>query len=299
MTTTSGPSGTNKPPGPSGPASTSGLSGRACALLFALAVALVPAFVLAPRPWAARLSGADFRDQRDLVESLSESFVGYWASGERAFTPGLERTVDYWLHYHVAKAVTAAALLTVLAALGVLLWRAFLRAGGRGAGTRAALATGGAAVTALALFSLATLMANIQGAAAPFASLLSLLPVRAPRGELADTLGHVRLLLAGHPDTGDGTPPALSVMTGDFSRYHAVMAAAATVVAAVLVAASAWAWKRRARTAPSDRRTRRVFTSFGLFPALLSPAVLLVAVANATTTAEPAPALLAFFEGGW
>lgn len=214
-------------------------------------------------------------------------------------SPGLERAVDYWRHYHVVKAVIAAMLLAVLIALGALLWKAFLRAGGLGAASRFALASAAAVVTALAVFSSAMVMANIQGATAPFSSLLSMLPVHAPHGELADTLHQVRQHLADYPNTGDRTPPALEVMVSDFSRYHAVIAVAATTVAVVLIGMSAVSWKRSARTGASDRRTRRVFRSFGLVSALLSLVVIVVAVANTTTTADPAPALLAFFEGGW
>lgn len=170
---------------------------------------------------------------------------------------------------------------------------------GLGAASRFALASAAAVVTALAVFSSAMVMANIQGATAPFSSLLSMLPVHAPHGELADTLHQVRQHLADYPNTGDRTPPALEVMVSDFSRYHAVIAVAATTVAVVLIGMSAVSWRRSARTGASDRRTRRVFRSFGLVSALLSLVVIVVAVANTTTTADPAPALLAFFEGGW
>ncbi|MEZ0094505.1 hypothetical protein [Streptacidiphilus sp. EB129] len=268
-------------------------------MLVALAVALVPAFIVAPGPWAASMSGGGFGDQRVLVDGLSTSFVDYWSSGDRNFPPGLERVVDYWLQFHVVKAVIAATLLTVLTTLGVLLWKAFLRAGGIRAGGRAALASAGVVVTALALFSLTAVMANIQGATAPFSSLLSMLPMHAPHGELADTLDQVRRRLADYPNSGDRTPPAVEVMVSDFSRYHAVIAVAATMVAAVLLGMSVVSWRRFASTAASDRRTRRVFRLFGLLSALLASAVIVVAVANLTTAADPAPALLAFFHGGW
>src|SRR6185295_15066159 len=103
----------------------------------------------------------------------------------------LERVVDYWFRYHVAKAVIATILLIVLVALGVLLWKAFLRAGGLGAGRRVALASAGVLVTMLAVFSLAMVMANIQGAVAPFASLLPMLTDGPTDGELAGTLDQV------------------------------------------------------------------------------------------------------------
>jgi hypothetical protein len=268
-------------------------------VLVALAVALVPAFLFAPGPLAASMSGGGFGDQRNLIDSLSESFVDYWSSGERNFPPGLERVVEYWLDYHVVKAVIAATLLAVLITLGVLLWKAFLRAGGLGAGGRAALASAGVVVTALTLFSLAAVMATLQGATAPLSSLLSMLPMHASHGELADTLDQVRQRLADYPNSGDRTPPAIEVMVSDFSRYHAVIAVAAPMVAAVLVAMSVLSWKRLARTGASDGRTRRVFRSFGLLSALLSSGFIVVAVANLTIAADSAPALLAFFNGGW
>ncbi|MEE1772477.1 hypothetical protein PUR34_31030 [Streptomyces sp. JV185] len=276
------------------------MSWRVCAGLVALAVLLVPAFVIAPRPLAASISGGGFDDRGELVDSFSESFVAYWRSGERNFSPDLERIADYWSHYHAVKAVIAALLLIVFIALGVLLWKAFLQAGGLGAGSRAALASAGAVVTALALFALAAVMANVQGATAPFSSLLPMLPIHASHGELADTLHQVGQGLADYPDgTGDRTPSALEAMVGDFARYHAVIAVAGTVVAVVLAGMCVASWRRSARTGVSDGRTRRVFRSFGIVSGLLSAAVVVVAVANTATTADPAPALLAFFEGGW
>jgi hypothetical protein len=293
MTTPSRPTSTH------GPFRSAGISGRTFAVLVACAVALVPAFIFAPRPLAASMSGGGFGDQRNLIDRLSKSFVDYWSSGDRNLPPGLERVVDYWLYYHVVKAVIAAISLIVLIALGVLLWKAFLRAGGLGAGRRAALASAGAVVTALALCSLVTVEGNTQDAIAPFASLMAWLPVHASHGELADTLDQVRQHLAHYPDTGDRTPPALKVMVSDFSRFHEVRVVTATIVAVVLIGMSVVSWRRFARTGASDRRTRRVFRSFGLLSALLSLAVIVVAVANITVAADPAPALLGLFKGGW
>ncbi|MFC8073957.1 hypothetical protein ACFUN8_00285 [Streptomyces sp. NPDC057307] len=282
-------------------------SARAYLTLVALAAALVPAFVLAPRGWAARMSGGGFTDERALGESLPGPFVDYWNSGDRAFPPDLAHLVDQWFHYHVAKAVIAALLLIVLVALGLRLWQTFLRAGGLGAGSRAALASAGVLVTALALFSSAALMANIQGATAPFSSLLPMLPLDAPEGELAHALGQIEQGLAANPNANPNanagasvrTSPALQEMISDFSRYHAVIAVAAAIVGAVLVRMTVVLWKRFAGTGASERRTRRVLASYGVLSALLSPAVIVVAVANTLTTMDSAPALLAFLEGGW
>ena len=102
-----------------------------------------------------------------------------------------------------------------------------------------ALASAGAAVTALALLALAAVMASVQGAIAPFSSLLPMLPLHPSHGELADVLEQIRQRLAHYPDTGERTPPALQAMVGDFARYHAVIAVAASLVTVVLAAMSA------------------------------------------------------------
>ncbi|WP_235981212.1 hypothetical protein [Streptomyces albidus (ex Kaewkla and Franco 2022)] len=245
------------------------------------------------------MSGGRFGDQRNFVDSLSESFVDYWRSGDRNLSPDLKRLVEYWVHHHVIKAVIAAILLIVFTALGVLLWKAFLRADGLGAGSRAALVSAGALVTALALCTSVTVEGNLQDATAPFSSLMSMLPLHASHGEFAETLDQVRQSLAHYPDAGERTPPALTVMVDDFSRFHAVRVVTATIVAITLAGMSAVSWRSFAVAGASDRRRRRVFGTFGLVSALLSLAVVVVAVANTTVAADPAPALLGFFEGGW
>ncbi|TWP45849.1 hypothetical protein FKR81_38310 [Lentzea tibetensis] len=272
------------------------MSSRALAALLALATALVAAFVVAPRYLAAIGSGGGFADQRHFVEALSKAFVEHWRSGGRDLSPDLARVVDYWIRYHLAKAVIAALLLSVLVTLGVHLWKEFLRAHGLGAGKRVALASTGVLVTMLALVSLATVMANVQGVVAPYSSLFPMLTGGAPDHELADTLEQVRRRLA---DSRDQTQPALDVMISDFARYHVAMAVIAAIVVIVLIGMTAVSWKRFSRTNSSDRRTRRVWRSFGVLSAMLSLAVIVVVAANATTAADPEPALLAAFEGGW
>jgi hypothetical protein len=276
-----------------------GIPGRAVAALAVLAVALVAAFVAAPRVLAGVGSGGGFAGRRDLVEALRESFTGYWSSGDRELSPGLERVVDYWVRYHLAKAAIAAVVLIVLVALGVAVWRAFLQTGGAGRGKRTALASAGVGVTMLALFSLLVVMANIQGAAAPLASLLPMLTAGAAGARLTGTLDQVRWQLAAAPGTEGRTSPALEMMIGDFARYHVAMAVLAAIVAAVFIGLSAVLWKRFAGTEPSRGRARRMLGSFGALSALLALAMIVIAVANTATAADPAPALLAFFEGGW
>lgn len=271
--------------------------GRALAVLVALAVALGAGFVLAPSRLAANGSEGGFSEQRGLVDALRPAFVAYWRSGDRRFPPDLERVVDYWFRFHVVKGVLAGALLIVLVALGVLLWRAFLRSGGpRG---RLALASAAAVTSVLALVSLAAVMANIQGAVAPFSSVTSMLPLGTPGGQLAGAVGEIRQGLAHYPDTSGRNAAALQVMVDDFGRYHAVLAVMASVVAVVLAGLSVTAWRRFAATDRADGRTRRTMGWFGVLSALVALAFIVVAVANTGTAADPAPALLGFYEGGW
>ncbi|GID95796.1 hypothetical protein ACFQFC_02270 [Amorphoplanes digitatis] len=258
------------------------------ALLAALTATLVAAFVVGPRLLAALGPGGGFDSERELSAALGAEFPGYWRSGGRDLPPGLDRAVDYWFRYHVAKAVFAALLLIVLVALGVLLWRAFRR-GGRGP----LLAPAGVVVVALGLFATVALMANIQGAAAPFASAL---PMVASGGDPAGALDQVRRELDAAATGGGRFSPPLAVMIGDFARFHVVLAVVAAVVAAVLIGVSAVLWRR---FAAADRRTGRVLGSFGVLSALSSLVLVVVAAANASTAADPAPALLAFFNGGW
>ena len=278
------------------------VSGRVLALLTALAVALGAAFVLAPGWLAAGPSDRGFGERRNLVATLRQGFVEYWKSGDRGFSPELERVVDYWYRYHVVKAVCAALLLVVLVVLGVLLWKAFLR--GTTALRTGALASAGVVVTVLALGSLAALMANVQGATAPFSSVVSMLPLGAPDGQLAGVAGQVRQDLAHYSGADEQHTPAVEVMVNDFGRYHAVLAVAASLVAVVLIGLSVLAWKRfagaRARGAGrQERRVRRLLGALGVVSVLLSCATIIIVVANVGTAADPAPALLGFFEGGW
>ncbi|MDI6097376.1 hypothetical protein QLQ12_02010 [Actinoplanes sp. NEAU-A12] len=264
-------------------------------VLTGVAALLAAAFVLAPAPLAAIRPDGGFAGQGQLAGALRAAFAEFWRSGGQSFSPSLTSVVDYWLRYHLVKAVTAALLFAVLAVLGARLWKAFTRGAGLGAGRRAALASAGVAVTALALFSLALVMANVQGSVTPFASLLPMLLDGPGGGESTATLDQVRQRLA----DGGQASPALQVMIDDFARYHVAMAVIAGVVAAGITALSVLLWRRFAATARTERRTRRVLASFGVVTALLPLVAGLIAVANTTTALDPAPALLAFFEGGW
>ncbi|WP_228555471.1 hypothetical protein [Catenulispora pinisilvae] len=246
----------------------------ALAALAATALALIAAFVLAPAPLAAATGPhGDFGSEQALSNAFGKAFVGYWNSGDPHFPAGMQSIVDYWSRYHVVKAAAASALLVVLVVISVLLRR-----------------PAGALVAVLALVAAALAMANIQGALAPFSSLLSMLPTGAPHGDLATAVVQIREHLAHYPNQGGQPAPAVKVMVDDFGAYHAVVAVAASLIAVILIALSVLSWKHRAR---------RGMVWFGIVFTLSSLAVLVIAAANIATTADPAPALLAFFQGSW
>jgi hypothetical protein len=273
-----------------------GIPARALVTLTVLAVALSVAFVLAPSVLAASTSSVGFANQPALIHNVSTAFVKYLNAGHREFPPNLASTVEYWSHYHLAKAAIAGVLLIVFAALGVLPWREFLGGGGLGTSRRIALTSSGALAVVFAVMSLVIVVVNIRGAVVPFSSLLSMLPVNAPDAQLADTLDQVRQRLTDYPS--GQTSPALAAMISDFARYHAAMVVATGIVTIVLVGTSVAAWRWFAATYSSDRRTRHVSGSLGVLSAVLSLAVIVVAMANLTTATNPVPALLAFFNGG-
>ncbi|MFF8612170.1 hypothetical protein [Streptomyces sp. NPDC015350] len=275
-----------------------GVPGRVPALLAVLAAILVPAVFVVPHMLAADGSEDGFADQRNLIDTVGEEFVRYWNSGDRIFSPGMAGVVDYWFRFHVAKAVIAAILSVVLVVLGFLLRKSCPRGSGAGPVKRAAVATGGVVVTVLALFSSVIVVANIQGAVAPFTSLMSMLPVGTRHGKLADTLDQVQRRLAESLETGAAPPPALDVMIGDNSRYHVALAVMAAIVAVALAALSSVLWRRFLRTGPSAGRTRRALGATGVLTALLSLVVAVVAVANLSTASDSAQGLSVFFNGG-
>jgi len=275
-----------------------GASGRALALLGALAVALGAAFVLAPGVLAASAPGGGYAGQPALIRALHTAFTRYWSSGDRAFPPDLERLVDYWTRYHVAKAVIAALLLTVLVILGRRLWAALLGAARLTPGRGAALASSLALVAVLAVGSVMLVVANIQGAVAPCASLISMLPSGPHDEQLIHTLGQVKQGLAAYPGTGGRTAPALEAMISGFVLYHVAVVALAAVVAVTLAVMGAVSWKRRARTRSSERRTRHALAIAAVSSALLALVMIVIAAANLGNAMNPAPALLALFNSG-
>jgi hypothetical protein len=275
------------------PTRSSGVPGRTPTTLALLAVVLCVAFVRAPITVAAGTSLDTFTDQPAIVAYLQRAFVQYWQSGHRTFTPGMAALVAYWSHYHIAKAAVAAILAIVFGGLSVSLWKSVLRTGGPG--TAIAFAVSGVACTVLALASVAITLANIQGAAAPFASLLSMLPIGTHDPQLAAAVNQIHHQLATYPGA---RTPALTVMVDDYARYHVVLAVAAVIVAIALAGSGVAAWKWFVTTASSQRRTRSVAAFLGVLAVVTTLAVLAVAVANVSNAADPAPGLLSLFDGG-
>jgi hypothetical protein len=240
---------------------------RRMATLVALALSLSVAFVFVPRLFA-----------NGIADKLSPAFVEYWTSGDRELPLTLAALVDDWFAFHVVKASIAAILLVVLIALSRQHWKTFLHNGGR------AFALASVVVTGLTLFAFVALLANIQGAAAPFASLLPVLT--------SDTIGQVDLALT----AGGPTPAGFGVMSDDFAVYHAAMAVLAVIAAAAFIGASVMLWRKFAR---ADSRPKRLFAGLGVTSTLVALAMIVVAVANTSNAIDPEPGLRAFFEGGW
>ncbi|WP_433561129.1 hypothetical protein ACQP1O_26325 [Nocardia sp. CA-151230] len=262
------------------------------AALAVLAVVLTTAVVLAPA-WLADSGPGDFADQHMLRRALRDGFVAYWNSGDRAHPPALASVIDYWFRYHVAKGAIAAVLLIVLIALAALLWKAYPRADGLGVAQQSALVTAGTLVSLFALAALLVVIANIQGAVAPFSSLLPMLPSGANDPQLAATFDQIRQQLAG---TASTTPP-VDDMVSDFARYHVTMASIAAILATTALGLTAVSWKRF--TPSADTRTRRILCASGIVTALLSLAWFVLLAANTTAAIHSTSALSAFFNGNW
>jgi transposase InsO family protein len=256
------------------------------------------AFVVGPPRLAASGPTAGLTDQARLVGAVRPALVEYWRSGNLEYPPALRHVVDYWFRFHLVKGGIAALLLILFTMLAVLLWRMRLRGDRLGTGRRAALASAGIAAPLMGLLALVATMANIQGAVAPFASLLPMLGDGTSDTGVAATLAQARHQLAGSHRTSGYTPQALDAMVEDFTRYHQALAAVAAVAVMALLSLSVVLWRNFVRTAKADRATRRVLGWFAAFSALSAIAVAVVLVANIGTAADPAPALLAFFNGG-
>jgi hypothetical protein len=271
------------------------LSGRdrAAALFLAiLTVLLAAGFVLAPRA----LTGAGPTHQHSLSTATSQAFTAYWQSGRHSYLPALADLVAYWRRYHLAKAGFAVALTITLGWLAHILWRSLLQPGRLRPAITTAAVVSGSAVTTLAFGSAVVVMATIQGALAPFSSLVSLLPVGHGDPALTRSASQIQHDLAEHQALP--RPPAtLSAIIDDFQRYHAVLAAQAAILAVVLVGLSMLMWRRAPTAGRAVPRAKPLLRLLATAFALLTAIVLVVGAANVSTALNPDPAVRLFFGG--
>ncbi|WP_043506122.1 hypothetical protein [Streptomyces glaucescens] len=262
---------------------------RRLGTLTALAAATLLAFFVAPNALARDSSVST----ANVSDTFRQGFVAYWRSGSGDLPDRLETAVAFWFRFHLVKAGVSALLLAVAVALGVVLWRQVRqRTGGWPARVRLGLSWVSAA--ALGLFALVALVANVQGAAAPFASLLPMLTSGGADGELAATLAEVRHQADASPSPRHS--PALTVMAGDFAVYHAVLATMAAALTCALAVTGVVLWKRSRTSA--EGRSRRT-TVLAAVSSLLAAAWLVIAFANVTNAVNSQQALARFFAGGW
>lgn len=255
----------------------------ATALLLAL-VALVPF------PLASALSGNRYGDLAALRAGVTRGFVQLWATGDGRLGE-LSATADFWARFHVVKATLSTVLLVVLCLLLVRVWRASTEGATRA--RRWALALLGLAAGGLAVLSLLLVVANLQGAVAPLSSVLGVVSFADPGGPLGPAVQQAREVVG----SGASTPVA-EVLREDFVRYHAVMAVLGTAVTLTLLGGAVLLWRRRTRTAPSQRSWRRVLAAGGVGLVVLASAFALVTAANVSTALDPSAALLGFLAGG-
>ncbi|MCA2207107.1 hypothetical protein [Nocardia rosealba] len=262
------------------------VAARRLVVALGAAIVLAVAFVLAPPVVAGWLPGADFADEHALRAGFRSAFVTYWQAGQAEFTPELQAAVDYWFWYHLVKAAVAFLWSIVLVALGVMLWRSSL---GTRQPKRTMFAVAGVITTLVLAVAGVAVLANIQGAVTPFASLLPMAVDGAADAPPAGVLTEVGQGLESY----SGGPAPLEVMVEDFARFHVAMAVLAAVASAGLLGLGVVLWRRRAGAAG------RVLGAYALAAAALGLLFAVVTVANVTTALDPAPGLAALMTGGW
>ena len=242
------------------------------------------------------LPGAGSAHEHTLIAATSQAFTAYWRSGRRSYPSALAGLVAYWRRYHLVKAGFAVALTIALCWLAHILWRSLLRAGRLRPATTTAAVASGSAVTALAFGSVLVVMATIQGALAPFSSLVSLLPIGHGNRALTGSVGQIQHDLAEHQAV-PRAPAPLDAIVGDFQRYHAVLAAQAAILAVVLIGLSVLMWCRAPTAGRAVARTKTLLRLLATAFVLLTAIVLVVGAANVSTALNPVPALRLFFAG--
>ena len=257
------------------------------------ALALVAAFVLLPRPVATVLSGRGYGGEQRLVDRVSSAFVDYWRAGRGPLTPDLLQVVDYWRWYHLVKATTAMGLLVLLIVIAARLRTRFAPTAGVGTGRRPSVA-GAVVATGLSPFAFVLVLANVQGAVAPFSSVLSLLPVPTARGDLALSVGQVQQQAARYPE---GSSAALRMIVGDLRVYHVVVAGISSLVAVALVGLVVTWWRSGARAAARSEGSRGLLGTLTAGALVVAASLAVLGFANLTTALDSPAAVVDFYRG--
>ena len=283
------------------------LNGPYAVLPLFLSALLLVAFVVVPPLLMPVARGGD------LAMRAHELVTAWVARGGAGPPAALREFLDGWRDYHLLKAALAAA-------AAVALWRVARAAGRRSVGRRAVgrravgrLAVGrlavwrravvggraygpvGVSVTAAGLAVLAVLavLANLQGALAPLASAVSLLPPADGDMQYAAALARLSAGVSGGP--AHATGPAGAVLT-DFAFFHLVLAGLVWLLAVGLGTVSFQLARRRVRAGREGvgtARETRFLTRLSALSAAAAIVALVVAGANLSTAGDAGPELAA------
>ena len=250
-----------------------------------LSAILVVAFVVVP-PLAVPVA----RGGVDLSSRAQGVITAWVAEGSAERPAALRDFVEGWRDYHVVKAALAAT-------AGLALWRVAGEArrrwavGGRAYGQAVTLVV----ASGLAFFAALVVLANLQGALAPLASAVSLLPSADGDASYAATLAR----LSAQVSAGRPTGAAGAVLT-DFAFFHLVLAALAWLLAIGLGTGSVRLLRRRLQArhdVSTPLREKLLLTTLSALTAATALLALVVATANISTAGDPAPELTAFLDG--
>jgi hypothetical protein len=259
-------------------------------LLLWAAVVLTPAVFFVP---AGLVSRRGYSGERDLVAASESAFLRADMSVPVADSHALAELTSLWREFHVVKAVIAGLLVLALVGLAATVRRRVEAAeGGR---RRWPLLSAYGVVVVWLLGALTVLLANVQGAVAPFASVASLLPAGQGSGELEGVLSQLRrAVAAGAASPIRGIAPQL---LPDFTLYHAVFAVLAAVTGCVLSTVALRAVWRRWRLRGPVRSPAPTWLFQTTLYGAAGGSFLLLALANVSTWVHPVPALLASLGG--
>jgi hypothetical protein len=264
---------------------------------------LVVAFVVVPPRLAASGPAADLADHGRFLTAVRVAVVEYWQSGVRDHPPALQRVLDYWVRFHLVKGGIAALLLIAFGALSVVLWRTFLRAEGLGTGKQGRSRLGRHRRADAGVVRAGGRDGQHPGGDGAVRLAVPMLTESPPDGTADPDVAAT--LCPGQAATGRRAPdrwlhPARPRRHGQRLR---------------LVPRGAGRDRRRRRGRP-PRPQRDVLASrrqggvdkptdpagmgwFGAFSAVSALIMVVLLVANAGTATDPAPALLALFNGGF